>query len=192
MRFKKNFTEEDYALYKSIYDRAEQSKGLSGYVQKQRDLELEALEDNPEIKQIKEYVGSLQTIEGEFMYEECKNGSITVSNEKFGIKGVRFNSNRQRLEIETDREMECYIYLQGKRNRKINTQHTRGYYSVFNIDEVAAIARFRRLYKCDGEIYTGKYICTLNYSCMYKDENNAMCMNEDKNNACGYRKLCEN
>ena len=88
--------------------------------------------------------------------------------------------------------MECYIYLQGKRNRQINTQHTRGYYSVFNIDDEAVVARFRQLYKCDGEIYTGKYICTLNYPCMYKDENNAMCMNEDKNNACGYRCLCEN
>lgn len=54
VRFKKNFTEEDYARLKSIYDRAEQPKALSAHIQKSVDLELEMLEKNPKIKRLKE------------------------------------------------------------------------------------------------------------------------------------------
>lgn len=191
MSFKKNFTEEDYALLKSIYDRAEQSKGMSTYMQKSMDLEREILEKNPKIKRLKEYLMNVETIEGEFMYEDRKDGRLITSYEKFEIKGIRYNSNRQRLELETNREMECYIYLQMERNRQADTQHTRGYFSVFNMEEDAVVARFRQLYKCDGEEYVGTYLCTLDFSCKYKDEKNAICMSERKSNICGYRNLCE-
>ena len=191
MSFKRTFTEEDYARLKSIYERAEQSKGLSLHMRKNMDLEIEVLEKNPKIKRLKEYLMGLETIEGEFIYEDRKDGSIRTSYEKFEIKGVRYNLNRYRLEIETNREIECYIYLQMERNIQINAQHTSGYYSVFNIEEDAVVARFRQLYKCNGETYTGTYLCTLDFSCKYKDENNVLCMNEEKNNTCGYKKLSE-
>lgn len=191
MSFKKKFTEEDYALLKSIYDRAEQSKGMSTYIQKSMELERETLEKNPKIRRLKEYLLSIETIEGEFMYEEREDGSIITSYERFEIKGIRYNSNRQRLEIETNKESKCYIYLQIERNRQVNTQHTRGYFSVFNMEEDAVVARFRQLYRCNSEEYVGTYLCTLDFSCNYKDEKNAMCMSEEKNNTCGYKKLCE-
>jgi len=191
MSFKKNFTEEDYALYNEIYERAEQSKGLVEHIQKSMDAEREVLEKSPKIKRLKEYLLSIETIEGEFMYEDRKHGSIATSYEKFEIKDVRYNLNRQRIEIETNREIECYIYLQIERNRQINLQHTRGYFSVFNIEKDAVVARFRQLYKCDGEEYVGAYLCTLNYPCIYKNGKTAICMGEENNNACGYKKLCE-
>lgn len=189
--FKKNFTEEDYARLKSIYDRAEQSKGLSAHIQKSVDLELEMLEKNPKIKRLKEYLIEIETIEGEFMYEERKDGSIITRYEKFEIKGVRYNSTRQRLEIETNRENECYIYLQMEMKQQINTRHTRGFFSVLNIEDDAVVARFRQLYKCNGETYAGTYLCTLNYPCIYKDESSGMCVNQEENHGCGYKLLCE-
>lgn len=191
MSNKKVFTEEEYALLKSIYDRAGQSKGISAIMQKRIELEQEILEKNPKIKRLKEYLMSIETIEGEFMYEDRNGDSITTSYERFEIKGIRYNPNRQRLEIETNREMECYIYLQTERKRQVNTQHTRGYFSVFNMEEEAVVARFRQIYKCNGETYVGAYLCTLDFTCKYKDTKNRMCMSEEKSNSCGYKKLCE-
>ena len=53
MRFKKNFTEEDYALYKSIYDRAEQSKGKRTIV---RTFKIYGAMFSPQVTSIFEFV----------------------------------------------------------------------------------------------------------------------------------------
>ena len=149
----------------------------------------DVLEQNPKIRILMEYISGLNTLGGTFTYVSKKDRSSVAKYEVIKIKDVNFNSRRMRIEIISDSGERYIIYLK-MNNSSVNTDYTReGYliFSLYGLKESDVVLKFQQMFECNDEKYVERYLCTLDYPCPYKRENDNICTHTSSDNKCAYR-----